>query len=644
MRSGADVGDWLRGTDWGGVVTWLLAFSLIAYLGLEGGGYDPVVHDQVGIAVWWLFLAGVAVGALPRSKFRTLTWSALALLAAFAIWTALSLGWTESSEKTFADLARVGGYLGIFALALFLRGDDGGRRLVSAVAAGIALVGIVALLSRLHPAWFPAADQTAQFLTGNRERLSYPIHYWNGLAALLAVGFPLFLYFAAEARSTVWRVLAAAVLPAMMLASFFTFSRAGIGTAVIALAVFIALSSDRLPKLLTLFVPGVGGAILCFAADSRDSLADGLVNAGAESQGNKVLLLTLLVCLAVGAIQLGIGAVMHRERRPAWTNVTPEQTLIATGLGAVVVLIALVAFNAPGRAGDVWDEFKRADSPGKGSDRLISAAGQNRFEYWQSAIDENATDPLTGTGSGTFEYWWARERDSADAVRDTHSLYLQTFGELGIVGLALLAAFLAVILVGGARETLRASAERRPLLSAALAGCLAFCITAAFDWTWQIPVLAASLLVLAAVLVSAGNRPDDDAAFEWPLRLGFVAVALVVIVLISIPLATAGLLRQSETEVRDGDLIGALEAARSAQNTQPGAATPRLQQALVLEELGALDQAAEAARSATEHGSTNWRSWLVLSRIEARRGQAVAAVAAYKRARSLNPYSPLFDR
>ena len=141
--------------------TWLLGFGLVAYLGLKGGGYDPLVHDQVGIAVWWVLLATVAVGALPRRRLGLLAWTALGLLAAFVAWTALSLTWTESVERTWADLARVGGYLGVFALALFVRDSHGARRMVAAVGAGIACVAIVALLSRLHPAWFPEASQTA---------------------------------------------------------------------------------------------------------------------------------------------------------------------------------------------------------------------------------------------------------------------------------------------------------------------------------------------------------------------------------------------------------------------------------------------------------------------------------------------------
>ncbi|MDX6626014.1 MAG: hypothetical protein QOE56_1003, partial [Solirubrobacterales bacterium] len=77
--------DWLSAAgriDWGAVSTWLLGFVLVVYLGLKGGGFDPLVYDQVGIAVWWVLLATVAVGAIPRRRPATHAWVALGQLAA----------------------------------------------------------------------------------------------------------------------------------------------------------------------------------------------------------------------------------------------------------------------------------------------------------------------------------------------------------------------------------------------------------------------------------------------------------------------------------------------------------------------------------------------------------------------------------
>jgi hypothetical protein len=646
MRRRAGLLEHFREIDPAAVATWLLSFGLIVYLGLKGGGYDPLVHDRVGIGIWWIALAGLLVGALPRRRPANLAWVALGLLAALVAWTALSLEWTESTSRTSADLARLAGYLGIFALAVFTRVSREADRLIAAVATGIVVVTVVALLSRLHPAWFPAADQTANFIDDSRERLSYPINYWNGLGALIAIGLPLVLQVATCARSIAFRALAAAAVPAMLLALFFTLSRGGIAAAAIAVAVFLAIAADRLPKLISLLVMGAGGAILIALTDRRDALQHGLETATARQQGDEILVISLVVCLAVGLIQAAISYGTQNDNRPRWTFVSRRSSIFAAIASVFVLVVLAGALDAPGRASDGWQEFKQGGGPGSGTGRLGSVAGQSRYQLWGAALDQNATEPLTGTGSGTFELWWARHGDTGESVRDTHSLYLQTLGELGIVGLFLLAAFLAVVFVAGGRNAVRAGPSERSQIAAALAGCVAFCLTAVVDWMWQIPVLAVALLLLASVLVTAGRSPDETGrpAFGIPIRVGLAVVAIAGIVAIAIPLATETLLRTSEADARGGDLSSALESARTAQNVQPAAAAPRLQEALVLEERGEFGPAAAAGRAAIEREPTNWRNWLVLSRIEAERGRAGPSVRDYRRARSLNPESPLFDR
>lgn len=635
-----------RRIDWNGVAIWLLGFGLVAYLGLKGGGYDPLVSDQVGIAVWWVLLATVLVGALPRLRPGALAWTALALLAAFVAWTALSLGWTESVERTWADLARVSGYLGVFALALFVGDRRDARYMVGAVGAAIVLVTVIALLSRLHPAWFPAADETARFLPSGRERLGYPLNYWNALAALIAIGLPLILQVATGARSLLLRAMAAAALPAMALTDFLTLSRGGIAAGVIALVVFIAFTSDRLPKLPTLLAGGVGGAILIVAADSRDALRHGLLDSTAKDQGTEMLVLTIVVCAAVFLVQAGISVAAKRWKQPRWTALSPRETLAVSLVGLAVLLSSAFVWGAPGRISDAWDEFKEpSQGPGQGTGRLTSAAGESRYQLWSSAVREAQDSPLAGTGSGTFEFWWNRDGDTESVVRDTHSFYLQTLGELGIVGLALLSAFLAAILIGGGWMTVRAGGRGRPQLAAALAGCVAFFVTAIFDWMWQIPVLPVATLLLAAVLVSAAPASKaEPGPFPWiPWRAVAGLASIAAIVAIAVPLASASLVRQSQEHAQSGDLGEALSEARSAQNVEPSAATPRLQQALILEVQGDLAAAASAARAATERESTNWKTWLVLSRIEAERGRAAASLEAYRKARSLKPNSQIFQ-
>jgi hypothetical protein len=636
-----------RQFDWGILWPWVLGFGLTVYLGLEGGGFDPLVHDQVGIAAWWVLLFAVGVAALPRLRLGPLGWCALGLLAGLVIWSGLSLTWTESTEKTAADLARVATYLGAFALALFSRDSKSAPRMVSAVAAGVTVLGVIALLSRLHPSWFPSAAQTAQFLTSGEERLSYPLNYWNGLAALIALGLPLLLHLASGARTLAVRALCAAAIPALILTIYFTLSRGGIGAAALALAVYLAFASDRVPKALTLLLSGAGGGLLIVLARQRSDLVHGHMNATAHSQGNEMILITIAVCLVVGLLAAAFGLAAARAERPAWSVVSRRQARIATAVAVVIVLIGLIAINAPHRASNAWSDFKRPESGAvEGTERLGSVAGESRYQFWSSAVREFKHAPLGGTGSGTFQVWWTRDGDIAETVVDTHSLYLQTLGELGLVGFALLAAFILVSLIGGGRAVLRAGPGRRSLLAAALAGTTALWVTSLFDWMWKLPVIPIATLMLVAVLLSAGTEPEQRRELRAPLwlRAATVVVALIAIVAIAIPLASTAFLRKSQDAALAGDTAAALEDARTAQNVMPGAAGPHLQEALLLEQEKQYDEAAEAARAATDREPNEWRNWLVLSRIEAESGNADAAVQAYEEARSLSPRNPVFHR
>ena len=79
-----------------------------------------------------------------------------------------------------------------------------------------------------------------------------------------------------------------------------------------------------------------------------------------------------------------------------------------------------------------------------------------------------------------------------------HSLYLETGAELGAVGLALLLALIAL--------PLSSIGTRDPIRLGAACGFLAFVLHAGVDWDWDVPVVTAAALYLAAVLVGESGR------------------------------------------------------------------------------------------------------------------------------------------
>jgi len=356
----------------------------------------------------------------------------------------------------------------------------------------------------------------------------------------------------------------------------------------------------------------------------------------------------------VALLRVAIGLVARHVERPA--VLTPARlTTAVSALAFLAVAVAIgVAAGAPREINDRWEEFKTPSgeiAPGREDDvfsRLEGANGNSRYQYWQSALDANATDRLKGIGPGTFEFWWSRHSTTQGFIRDAHTLYFETLGETGIVGLALLGGLLLWLLGVGLLRSLRAPEGLRVWVAAATGGIAAFMTAAAFEWVWEMAAIAAAVMALGAVIVAGREeRAPGSAADPYdprPLapRAILAVLALAALVAVVIPLAGALATRDSRAAAADGRLTAALGDSRTAERVQPYAATPHLQRALVLEEAGDLKRAAMAARVATTDEPTNWRTWFVLARIDARRGKSRAAVDELRTARRLNPRSPLF--
>ena len=634
---------------------WLLGFALVGYLAFAGGGYDPIVRDQVSVAVCWIVLVGAGVGVLRGIGGRA-AWIGLALLAALAAWTALGVTSSASAERSQAEVARLVGYGGILALALAVRHRSQPRQLLAGVASAIGLVATMAVLSRLYPAWFPASAQ-AQLLPSSARRLSYPVNYWNGLAALVAIGAPLLLYLAGSARTLLARALAGASLPVIALCLYFTVSRSGTLALGLGLATFMLLASKRALRLISLAVAAAGSWILLAAAGHRPQLRDAIAGPVATHQGSQMLVLMILVCMGVALLHVALGLLTRHVELPRWLLPDRRRAQIVGASTLLVLALAFVGIGGPGWLNDRWNEFKRPPGAGAAPNptnliaRVDSSAGNGRYQLWEAAAAANATHPWRGIGAGTFELWWAQHATVPGFVRDAHSLYMQTLAEVGIVGLALLSVFLALAVFVGARRALELHRVARGEQAAAVAGIVAFAAAASLEWLWQLPVAPAALLILCAVVLAAPpsriRRPD--AAEPGPTGRGMllgrgvlVAGSAVALVVLALSLAASSELRGSQRAAQTGHLSTALAAARTAQSLQPTAATPRLQVALVYESAGKLALAAAAARDAVHAEPGNWRMWLTLARIDAKRGAYGAAVHAFRHARALNPLSGSF--
>ena len=142
-------------------------------------------------------------------------------------------------------------------------------------------------------------------------------------------------------------------------------------------------------------------------------------------------------------------------------------TWIAAGVVALVAVAAVASSHPIDRVETFCEtpsigEEAQAEEDDLVRAHLLSGSGSGRCQFWEAAIDEWETRPLAGRGAGSYEAWWAENGSFSYFVRDAHSLYLETLGELGVLGFVCLVGALVTGIVAGVcrlRRSVEASAR-----------------------------------------------------------------------------------------------------------------------------------------------------------------------------------------
>jgi hypothetical protein len=626
----------------------LLAVAAATFwLAYDHGGFQLESRNPFAIGVWWAVLLGVGVAVFPLVRPPVEAVAFAGFLAAFACWTLASAAWAPSGESVlFAfDLAAL--YLGIFVLTLVASRRASVRRWTDGLALGIVVVAALAIASRLRPGLIPGSNDLATALPSARSRLSYPIGYWNGLAALAALGVPLLLRIALAGRSAVARSLAVAGIPLLAVTIYLTSSRGGAAAALLAVIVFLALTNRRWETLGTLMIAGVGSLLAVLVFVDRSYLTNGGTGSVANSEGRSAALLLLVILAGTGAAFAL--ALMHSARfplPPAWMG---RALVVVVALG----LVGAVAASHPIRR---FDHFRALPVTSKveTTSHLYNSAGSGRWQFWSAAVDEFVHHPLIGGGAGSYGRWWDRHGSFAYTTQNAHSLYLETLGELGIVGFLLLLGILAAAAVGIARRIKRR--DERDLLVPALTGAFAaYVLLAGIDWMWQLPAVTGVAFVLLGLLVGPAvgqtmrprvvqdsvREPATPPRRRLTLRVAALALGWLVVCAQALPLFAQLKISDSQAASRSEDVSSALTAARAARALEPWAASPYLQLALVQEQAGDVRAALASIGRAIHRDHTDWRLWLVDARLQMKAGRPDEARASVARIRTLHPRSPL---
>jgi O-antigen ligase len=494
---------------------------------------------------------------------------AVAACGLLAGWTLLSGDWSDAQARAVVESDRTVLYLlALAALAAPALGPDSLRRAVMGVAAAAVVVCGIGLVTRVAPDLWPIADGPG------KGRLSYPLTYWNSFGLMAALGGLLCLHLASDERGPrLARVLGAAAVPGLVAALVLSYSRGAAAAGIAGLVAYLALGRPRLlpSALLSVVAASIVAGVAAYDAErlatSRYDTPAGI------DQGHDVALVVGLAMLAAGALR----ALLLRS--DVWFAIRPplgrgaRRRLAVAAAAAVVAGVGLsVAAGAPGALADGYEEFvegKPLRSSGVNvRERFTDPSNNGRIDYWEISLDEFAERPLRGSGAGTFQHLWARERPIPVAVIDGHTLYGETLAELGAVGLALLAVAL-LALVAGVAARLRAG-EERALHACVLAVLVAWVLAAAVDWHWELPAVTLPVLALAAVAAGGARaaRAGEAAASARrrvpALRIGAAVAALA---LAATPVAAALSQRRLNDAVdafKAGDCPAAIDSAQGA--------------------------------------------------------------------------------
>ncbi|MHB1412284.1 MAG: O-antigen ligase family protein [Thermoleophilia bacterium] len=483
-----------------------VALMLIEGFGIFFNGAYFLGPLTLGVVGSWLIFSAAAL-LEPDAFLRQSKWARLAaaLLAAFWLWTGISITWSISAELTWNEFNRTGGYLAVFLIGLAVARHPQVRNF----AAGLFLaVAAAAICYSLGPKLFPASVDNLNDLA----RISIPIGYANAQGLLAALALVPAVFFAAR-RGTHWvfRLLAAAGAPVILVALFFTISRGATLAVAIGLVAYFILSPLRLRSLAVIALAGVPAGLICFWSSSQDALMHD--SQPMASRLAAAATLRLDIVFAVAAAALLFAAALAVGKRFSLSRLAGRilgATILTALTVAVIFSASLFIASKPSFSGWVrqtWEDFTTVRGTEAGAGRLLQVNSLVRWNLWNEAFSNWKLHPVTGSGAQSFPLTHLMIRQPGmPFVKQAHSMPFSLLSELGLVGFVLMGAFIWLTLGLGIRNLARTSDRwQRGLAAALMAFLVTYLIHASYDWDWNMFALTLPYFFFAGILT--GWRP-----------------------------------------------------------------------------------------------------------------------------------------
>ena len=493
------------------IPTWLTAASPVApgvvvlWFGFNSGGFFPEAPAVVAVALALFCVLRLTLADEPLAGISVGVVAVAALLAAFGVWILASSKWSHTPARSLLEFNRLLAYLlGVLAFGSLARTPERLAQAVRFLALAMVILAGAGLITRTLPAVWSITP------TLSTDRLSYPLTYWNALGLLCGLGMVLAVHLTTSGgEPRVVRLSAAAATPILAATAYLTFSRGGMSAGVLAVAVFLLVGRPRyvLSGLLAVVVPCAATLLVALHTDALGT-AHPRSPAGVAA-GHKLIEVVAVAMLAAAVLRLfGLWFDAWLDRRikdrrpwPAW------RTAAVYAVGIAAVAVVLVGARAPAFAKRQYHRFVDGSTHfvANRRARLLDPSNDGRIDLWRVSWRAFKAHPLDGVGAGTFQTTWFRKRPNPTNAVDGHSLYLETLGELGIPGLALVLAAILLVLTG---FLLRARGAGRGPPAALLAAGIGWAIHAGIDWDWEMPALTWWLFAFGAMALAApADRP-----------------------------------------------------------------------------------------------------------------------------------------
>jgi O-antigen ligase/polysaccharide polymerase Wzy-like membrane protein len=434
-----------------------------------------------------------------------------------------------------------------------------------------------------------------------------------------------------------------------------SYSRSALLAAVVAIAGWIAFVPLRLRSALMLGLAGVCAApIVVVALASHNLSADLIAPSAQDAAGHAfgpVLLGLVVLAAAVGvaaSVAMNRVAVGEQVRRHIGTVLLVGVALIPV---AVVVALAASSRGLFGEISHAWESLTSSKSVVHDTASRLTQLGSARPIYWQQGLDVGAHALLKGAGELGYGIARLRYTTSQFKTDEAHSYLVQTFADLGLVGLALTGALLLAWARAASRSLVPATrwrslstaqaAERQGLIALGLV-VVVFGIQSCLDFTFYFAGLAVPALLCAGWLAGRGplsapvgrrtgarvglmDRPGAGATIT-----ALAAVALIGGWLMWQPLRSAQAMGDAENHPDRAFASAHIAASRDPLALEPLYLLSELYQA-ANDTRGARAQLAKA----TQVQPDNPRPWVLLGLLDFHSGRRSDAINEMKRVLAL---------